>query len=412
MKALLTSRTARAVATVVAVFLFYLTSMLFFLLYRYEGNYSTFLHISSQKLRQNPLTQNTDINRKLKILDDTGYDGQFFYFMAYDPLLTALKDPADYRNVVDLPVFRYRRMGFAFVTHFLSAGKPEIYPFTMMWLILLSHVIGATCLVKIAIAYAKEPLWALLYILIPGYSVSLLYGLPESIAGALLLAGFYFTIKKKTTPSVICFAMSLMFRETGILFIGIAGLMEAYRTRTARNGFKIWSAVIPYLFWRVYVTWKLSGDSWWAGFFLEPPNLTVPLQGVIELITRIFSGSYSGHFIYAGVVYPVLLLGLVILSILALRLERTPQAIALLCYSALALCLNFEKVWIHVANAERQTFEGFLCLLLVFLSLPANAINLKRLFAVFFAALFFYDFYLSVSSESFRALLHWAREII
>jgi hypothetical protein len=421
MKALLTNRAARSVATVVAIFLFYLTSMLFFLLYRYEGNYSTFLHISAGMLEKNPLTQNVDVNRKLKILDDTGYDGQIFYFMAYDPLLTVLRDPEYYRDVVDLPVFRYRRIGFSLFTHVFSLGNPNLYPVTMMWMILASHAIGAFFLVKIAIAYGRDPLWALLYILIPGYALSLMYALPESIAGALLLAGFYFTIKNRTFAAIACFAFSLLFRETGILFIGIIGLFQAFNERDRRRAILIWCSAIPYFAWRLYVTWKLSPDWGWSGFFLEPENLTVPFTGILELFTHIAQGNYPGFLTYAGIVYPLLLLGAAIIAVLALRIQRTPQAFGLLCYSLLALCLNFQKVWIHVANAERQTFESFLCLLLVFLSTPWNAIAanaarstafLKKGFAVYFVALFFYDFLISVADVSFRAAFYLAREII
>lgn len=409
MKTLLENRTARSVATIITIFIFYLISMIYLLVARYDSNYSGFLHISAQRLEINPLIQDAELTEKLILLNDTGYDGQLFYFMAYDPFLTQIEDAEEYKKVVDVPVFRFRRIGFVVATHFFSFGIPEFFPVTMIWLILLSHLIGAIFLVKIAIAYGRDPLWALLYILIPGYSFSIMYGLPESIAGALLLAGFYFTLKDRSIFSIPLFALSLMFRETGLLFIGLVGLFEAFQTRNALSSVKIWSSALPYFLWRLYVTWQLSADTGWAGYFVEPPNLTVPFAGILQLWSRISQGDYPEYIRAAGILLPLLLGAASIIAVFAFRIRKTPQAVALFCYSFLALCLNYEKVWIHVANAERQSFESFICLILVFFSTPIESAGFKKVCAAYFAVLALYDFLMSAADVSFRALLHLAQ---
>lgn len=397
---------ARSVITVALVFAFYLISMLFFLTEEYHGNYSGFLHISAERLHKNPLIQNRpDILNQLITVPDGGYDGQLFYFVAYDPFLTALTDVTKYRDVVDLPTYRYRRIGFSLLTHLFSLGHPQHYPAVMMWLILMSHVAGAIFLVKIAIALNRDPLWALLYILIPGFSFSLMYGLPESLAGALLLAGFYFHLKRRMLWSFLTFAASLLFRETGILLIGSVGLMEAIRSKKFGNALTVWISMLPYFIWRLYVTGKLLPDNGWKGFVSEPPYLTVPLSGILELFATIARGEYPGYIVPAGLLFPVLLVGAAGLGIWSIREKITSPALALVSYSFLALSLSFEKVWVHISNAERLCFELFLCLILVFFMNPNPRIRKASL--IYFAVLFLFDFLLSSADRSFRAAIHW-----
>jgi hypothetical protein len=395
----------RSVITVALVFVFYLVSMPYFLTNEYHGNYSGFLHISAERLKAHPLIQNRpEILSQLVTVSDGGYDGQLFYFMAYDPLLTALKDARAYRDVVDIPAFRFRRIAFSLLTDIISPS-PQYYPAVMMCLILISHILGAIFLVKIATALNRDPLWGLLYILIPGFSFSLMYGLPESLAGALLLAGFYFHVKKRFLWSFLTFAASLLFRETGVLLIGFAGLMEVIRTKNIVDAFKVWISVLPYFAWRLYVTVKLLPDTGWMGFFAEPPNLTVPLTGVFKLFEAIAKGEYPPYIVPAGILFPVLLAGAAGLAIWSMREKITSPAVALLCYSMLALSLNFEKVWIHVSNAERQSYETFLCLILVFLM--AAQPRIRKVFLGYFVVLFLFDFLLSSADRSFRAAIHW-----
>jgi hypothetical protein len=397
---------ARSVVTVALVFAFYLISMLYFLTDEYNGNYSGFLHISAERLNKNPLIKNRpEILNQLITVTDGGYDGQLFYFMAYDPFLTAFTDVTKYRDVVDLPPYRYRRIGFSLLTHLFALGNPQHYPAVMMWLILMSHIVGSIFLVKIPIALNRDPLWGLLYILIPGFSFSLMYGLPESLAGALLLAGFYFHLKRKMLLASLTFAASLLFRETGILLIGFVGLMEAIRSRKLRDASILWISVLPYFIWRLYITVKLLPDYGWKGFFSEPPYLAVPPGGILELFATIARGEYPGYIVPAGILFPVLLTGAACLGIWAIREKITSPALALVSYSFLALSLTFEKVWVHISNAERLCFEMFLCLILVFF-MNSNP-RFRKASIVYFAVLFFFDFLLSSADRSFRAGIHW-----
>jgi Gpi18-like mannosyltransferase len=90
---------------------------------------------------------------------------------------------------------------------------PERYPQTMIFLLVASAVIGAWFLVRISLKYGQNPYSALIFLLIPGFTCSLYYGLPESICAAFLLAGVSFYLERRMAPAALFFAASLLVRN-------------------------------------------------------------------------------------------------------------------------------------------------------------------------------------------------------
>jgi hypothetical protein len=77
----------------------------------YHGNYSGFLQLSEDTFDSNPLVRDRpDIRRSLLLRGDNGYDGQFMYYMTFDPFMRRFDS---YRTVVDYPPYRFGRIGFS-----------------------------------------------------------------------------------------------------------------------------------------------------------------------------------------------------------------------------------------------------------------------------------------------------------
>src|SRR6185437_6690339 len=71
----------------------------------YNGNFSGFLHISKKFLGRNYiLGEHPEIRRDLIKVDGNGYDGQFFYFIAWDPLMKVYHFAPGADKIVDDPV--------------------------------------------------------------------------------------------------------------------------------------------------------------------------------------------------------------------------------------------------------------------------------------------------------------------
>jgi LPXTG-site transpeptidase (sortase) family protein len=77
-----------------------------------------------------------DIAQSVRFSPDGGYDGQFFYFMTFDPFLTAFRhEPQRYGEYIDFPPYRYGRIGFSLLTKVFSGDRPAWYPATMVALV-------------------------------------------------------------------------------------------------------------------------------------------------------------------------------------------------------------------------------------------------------------------------------------
>jgi uncharacterized membrane protein len=122
-------------------------------------------------------------------------------------------------------------------------------------------------------------------------------------------------------------------------------------------------------------------------------------------MVTIARGEYPQYIVPAGLLFPLFLGAATVLAIWSMREQITAPSLALLCYSLLALSLSFDKVWIHISNAERLSFEMFLCLILVFFRNPNPRLN--KAFVGYYGVLFLFDFLLSSADRSFRAAIHW-----
>jgi hypothetical protein len=91
----------------------------------YGGNYSGFLHLSKEVAARAPFLREEPELAESLMLYDEGYDGQFMFLMAFDPLLRRFRDePSRYRAFVDFPPYRYGRIGFSLLTRLASGGRP------------------------------------------------------------------------------------------------------------------------------------------------------------------------------------------------------------------------------------------------------------------------------------------------
>jgi len=300
---------------------------------------------------------------------ESGYDGQFYYYMTYDLFLSRFKDnPWKYKLMIDAPPYRYSRIGFSLLTKLFSLDRPRLYPKTMIWLILFSHFFGAFFLVKIIQFYKQNPVWAFLYILIPGFQLSLNRALPESIAAACLLGGLYFYLKEKPLATALFFALSFLTRETGVLLALGVIYFELFRKRNLRNALLVGLSFIPLIFWRFFITLRLFGEYRWKTLFSSTDDFRFPFSGFVKLGKEILAHKYPEDLILAATVYPIMLTCIFLFSLYFLWRKKDFLSLSLFAFSLISLLLRYEKVWIHVGNGIRVTYEAVLFLIIVFIS--------------------------------------------
>jgi hypothetical protein len=210
-----------------------------------------------------------------------GYDGQFFLYIAIDPL--------DARHYVDEPPYRYARIVYPLLARVTAAGQPDAVPWTLFGLGLLAVGAGTYLLARFLAGRGASPWYALLFALTPGLQVAVNRDLSESLAYALVAAGIlaFDRLPARIVLAGGIFALAGITRETTLLFpLAYApciafGLAEADRERRrnwpAAALFAV-AAIVPYLLLRLAL-WA------WLGVFdteraprLEP----IPFRGILQ----------------------------------------------------------------------------------------------------------------------------------
>jgi hypothetical protein len=362
------SKVARAACALLFVLIAFGSVFASRLVDSYHGNYSGFLHISRETFDRNPLLRDRDDVRR-SLIFDSGYDGQYFYYEVYDPFLRRFSDrPSEYRAFIDTPPYRFGRIGYSLVAKAFSADRWESYPSTMVWLVFLSIVASAVMLGIMAFDAGVTPGLGALVVLVPGFWQSLQSGLPEPIAAASLLGGYLCVSRRCWYRAGILFALSLLIRETGILFVlSVAGAAVVSERPRDIARFLLLSLGAVCL-WRLYVGWMLFSDWGAEGFLFNPTPLGPPFSGIVKLWSTIARGQYYPaipDFSRAGIWYPVLVAAAATFAAVAAVAAPSAASIAAVCYAAIAVSLDFDHVWVHVGNAQRGTFELFVMLALV-----------------------------------------------
>jgi hypothetical protein len=338
------------------------------------------------------------------------YDGQFNFFMAFDPFLSKYKTtPQTYRLIVDEPAYRFGRIGFPLLVKLFSFDNPVYYPKTIIWLIVASHFLGAFFLLQIILVFKKSPLWTFLYLLVPGFYYSLNLGLPESISMVFILAGLFCYLRERVFGTAVLLAISFFFRETGFLVAAALMGIEVFQKRNFRRAVLIGSSLGPYFLWRIFLTIRLFEVTGWKTLFFSPGDFTVPFLGLKDLLTQIAKGGYFRLVVPTAIAYSILLTLVFILSLIIFFKHKNIFSLGLLLFSLVSVSLEYKMIWVGMENGIRGTYEVFVFLILAFLFRKEDwTPRLKYAAFGLWAGVFIFQFMIMNLSNYFRsAFFFW-----
>ncbi len=351
----------------------------------FEGNYSGLLRVSESGFDRSPLfTGREEVRDSLVLQPNEGYDAQFYYFAAFDPLMRRFRSsPEQYRAVADAPPYRFGRIGFPWLVRSVAGGRWDRYPAVMVGLVLVGVALSAFVLARLGQEAGGTALWGLMVLGVPGFWQSVRLALPEPLAAAFLLIGYWCVRKQRIPLAIAAFAISLLIRETGLVFL-VALVAFGAGAGEGRRG-RIWllSAALPLAVWRVYVASGLWPDWGWAGFFYPSHNLGIPFQGFVGLWFALMRGDYHpavAELARAAIWFPILIIAVSALSVGLMRVTSRFIGAAFVMYALMALSFTHPNVWGHVGNGQRVSYEMFLMLALA--SLGARQYSRPRRAAV------------------------------
>jgi hypothetical protein len=175
-----------------------------------------------------------------------GYDGQFAYAIAVNPLGAA--------PFLDNPAYRYQRILYPMLAWAMALGQPELVPWTLIALNILVLAIGAELLGLHLARRGLTPWYGLLFVLWVGQWFSLRFDLQEPLSLALVLAALAFLDRNRVGLAAITFGLGGLAKDMALLFcLGAAASMLMSR--------RIWQGVtlllgglLPYLVWSVILS--------------------------------------------------------------------------------------------------------------------------------------------------------------
>ena len=160
-----------------------------------------------------------------------GYDGQFCYFIALDPV--------NARYYTDRPAFRYGRILYPMAARLLALGQPGLMPYTLLLINWLAVGAGTLFIALWLKGKGRPAGLAIFYGLYSGLLIAFQRDLTEPLSYGLVALGIYlfdFGGRRRIVWSGLAFAGALLTRETTIVFAGLYGVAPLVAGLAASSG--------------------------------------------------------------------------------------------------------------------------------------------------------------------------------
>jgi hypothetical protein len=214
-----------------------------------------------------------------------GYDGQFFYLQATDPLLLRDSTLAGFVNT-DQP-FRMQRMAYPALAYLLAAGQRSRLPESLLAVNLLAVAAVTAGFATYAHRRGWSGWWGLAVGLMAGLLTGTLRDLSDPLAIASVLAGLILWRERRRAWAALLLSVAVLAREPMLLAVAAIAIDAAMRWWRARGtpsaGSRIlreaWPVVaIPvaaFLIWQVYIDLRFGGNAASASSAFKPPFVNV-----------------------------------------------------------------------------------------------------------------------------------------
>jgi hypothetical protein len=180
-----------------------------------------------------------------------GYDGQFAYYIARDPL-------QGWRQC-DVPAYRYQRILYPLLARLLALGREAWTPYSLPLLNLIALGAGTWLTEQILRRYKMSRWYALTYGLYAGQLMSVRLNLNEPLSYALVQAAILSTERDRWPWGVLFFALAALAKETALVFVGGYLLFLLVRRQWGRFAGLALGVGLPFLAWQG-VLWAWLGQ--------------------------------------------------------------------------------------------------------------------------------------------------------
>ncbi len=179
-----------------------------------------------------------------------GYDGQFAYYIARDPL-------EGYRHC-DVPAYRYQRILYPMLARLLALGREPLIPYALPCINIVALGAGTWLTEQILRRYKMSRWYAITYGLYAGQLMSVRLDLNEPLAQAFVQGGILAAEQDRWSLGVFLFSLAALTKETTLVFVGGYLLYLLIRRRWGRLAGMALGVGLPFLTWQG-VLWAWLG---------------------------------------------------------------------------------------------------------------------------------------------------------
>lgn len=283
--------------------------------------------------------------------DSSGWDGQFYHFIAHDPL-----PDGGTARYVEAPRLRYRRILIPGAAFLLAAGRPVAIDWSYRLVILFFVGLGTYWTARLVQESGRNPAWGLLFFFLPAVIASV-DRMAVDVGLCALVAGFALYSRRDEDRvklyAVLVFAG--LARDTGIVLtvaycIWLVAGSEPLPARIRRAALFA-TAAVPTLGWYLYV--NLHTEPYPGG-----PALSIPLSGLVDRIIHPIPSPLAPTVVaFLHVCDLIALAGVLLAFLLAFRhlaaRLRHPSGYAVILFVALGVFLWRPGDWMEALDYGR-----------------------------------------------------------
>jgi hypothetical protein len=220
-----------------------------------------------------------------------GYDGQFFFYLAQDPLLTGKVASRDKVNSphIDHIAYRYQRILLPALGWLTSWGHPRLLEWTMPMINLFAVLGAGFLLAQFLAARGRSPWLALVYMLSLSVMVGVVNDLADPLAASLFVAGVIWWLKDRPAAAIAALTGCLLARELYLIPVASVVVLELVRRR--KQGIPWLIPLAVFAAWQVYLRVALAAPV--VPEYAARPS-PIPLLGAARKVNAVLKSDYVG----------------------------------------------------------------------------------------------------------------------
>jgi len=200
-----------------------------------------------------------------------GYDGQYYHYVAHDPLFQT-----EIGRAIPSPTIRYPRILLPGLAYLLALGRQRWIDASYFACNLAFLFLGAWWLAQLLARNLLNQWFAVFYLLVPATLISL-DRMVVDLALTSLCLGFAVYLKSAAHWKLLAIvSLAALCRDTGFV-LAIACCLHNAAQRRFRACLPFIAALIPAVLWYAYVDAHLPP---------EPFHIPIPVRGLLSILLR------------------------------------------------------------------------------------------------------------------------------